>query len=73
MAICAGNQEDLEALESSSEISEALEESEVEEMIMMESKQKKKKIKVSLFLYSSNNAASSVGSVVCVGQGRLRW
>lgn len=58
MAICAGNQEDLEALESSSEISEALEESEVEEMIMMESKQKKKKIKVSLFLYSSNNAAS---------------
>ena len=59
MDICAGNQEDLEALESSSEISEAFEESEVEEMIMTESKQlKKKKIKVSLFLYSSNNAAS---------------
>ena len=57
MAICAGNQEDLEALGSSSEISEALEKSEVEDMIMTESKQKKRKIKVSLFLYSSNNAS----------------
>ena len=45
MAICAGNQEDLEALESSSEIREALEESEVEEMVMTESKQKKRKSK----------------------------